>query len=92
VTVQTSDLTLDGNALGGLLAELFAQEMTAARSTCASCGAVGEVATLVVYVQAPGTVVRCPACGAILARVVQADGRTWVDLRGVACLEIHAGT
>jgi len=32
------DATLDGNAIGGLLAELFGSDMTTAVSTCASCG------------------------------------------------------
>jgi len=30
--------TLDGNAIGGLLHEVFGTEMTAAVGTCANCG------------------------------------------------------
>ncbi|MGH3024364.1 MAG: DUF6510 family protein [Gaiellaceae bacterium] len=86
--MEDADLRLDGNALGGLLGELFGREMTAARGTCSSCGAVGEVATLVVYVHAPGTVARCPACGSVLLRVVRAERRVWVDLRGLRSLEL----
>ena len=79
---------LDGNAIGGVLHEIFALEMTTAQSTCASCGAVNEMGRVHVYVHAPGTVVRCPACEAVLMRVVRGKGRYWVDLTGVRSLEL----
>jgi predicted RNA-binding Zn-ribbon protein involved in translation (DUF1610 family) len=79
-----------GNAVAGVLGEVFAYEMTAARSTCDNCGAVGEVGTLLAYVHAPGTVVRCPRCGAVLIRLVRNDERIWLDVRGVRCLEFRA--
>ncbi|HET9215093.1 MAG TPA: DUF6510 family protein [Gaiellaceae bacterium] len=87
--MDDDDLRLDGNSLGGLLGEVFAWETTTARGTCASCGAVGEVATLVVYAHAPGTVARCPACGSVLLRVVRASGRMWLDARGLSALELR---
>ena len=34
---------LDGNAIGGLLHDVFGAEMTAAQGTCAACGARGPV-------------------------------------------------
>jgi hypothetical protein len=37
---------LDGNAIGGLLLEVFGVEMTVATGVCASCGATGPVAEL----------------------------------------------
>jgi hypothetical protein len=82
---------LDGNAIGGLLREVFAMEMTAARGTCAACGAVNEVGRVHVYVHAPGTVVRCPDCEQVLMRVVRGNGRYWVDMTGVRCLEFAEG-
>jgi len=57
---------VDGNAIGGLLIDVFGAEMTAASSTCATCGATRPVAELVVYRHAPGTVVRCRTCGSVL--------------------------
>jgi hypothetical protein len=87
--MEDADLRLDGNAVGGLLGEVFGREMTAARGTCASCGSIGEVATLTVYAHAPGTVVRCPACEAVLLRVVRAEHRMWIDLRGLRSLELE---
>ena len=77
--METADLMLDGNALGGALGEVFVGEITVARSTCASCGAVREIGALAVYAQAPGSVARCPAatrcsCGSCAARA--ASGST----------------
>jgi uncharacterized protein DUF6510 len=82
------DLRVDGNAVAGLLSEVFVYEMTSARSTCAACGAVGEVGALHVYVQAPGTVIRCPRCNAVLMRIVHDADRYWIDIRGVRSLEL----
>jgi hypothetical protein len=80
---------LDGNAVAGLLGELFGRELTLATGICGSCGASSLVAELHVYVRAPGTVVRCRACEAVLIRVVQGPGRTWLDLSGLATLELR---
>ena len=35
---MTDDNHVDGNAMGGLLMDVFGQEMTDARGCCASCG------------------------------------------------------
>ena len=90
--MDETDLRLDGNGVAGALGEVFAFEITTAVSTCASCGAVGEVGVLHAYVHAPGTVVRCPRCGAVLMRVVRSDERLWVDVQGVRSLEVRVGT
>ena len=85
--MSVEERRLDGNAIGGLLREIFAVEMTSAVGTCAGCGAVNEVGRLQVYVHAPGTVVRCPACESVLMRVVHGKGRYWVEMTGVRSLE-----
>jgi len=79
---------LDGNAIGGLLEEVFAVEMTTAWSRCGGCGAGEPVGALWVYTGGPGVVVRCPRCGGVLLRIVQGPGRLWLDLRGLAYLEL----
>jgi hypothetical protein len=84
------ELKLDGNAVAGLLREIFAVEVTTARGTCDSCGAVDQVGALVVYAHAPGTVMRCPHCDSILMRIATDGSRYWVDLRGVRTLELRA--
>ena len=77
---------LDGNAIGGLLMEVFGTEMTTATGTCANCGAVRLVAELAVYRPGLGTVVRCRSCDAALMTFVQVRGVTCVDLQGLASL------
>jgi hypothetical protein len=78
---------LDGNAIGGLLLEVFGAEMTTATGTCGHCGAVAQVAELVVYLQAPGTVVRCRSCESVVMVIAEVRGIKCVDLRGLAVLE-----
>jgi hypothetical protein len=83
---------LDGNAIGGLLMEVFGAEMTTATAVCAGCGAHLQVAELAVYVQAPGTVARCRSCDRVTMVFVQARGVWCVDLRGLASLEHPSAT
>jgi DNA-directed RNA polymerase subunit RPC12/RpoP len=78
---------LDGNAIGGLLQEVFGSEMTDATGTCATCGETGPVAQTVVYLDAPGTVVRCRNCSSVLMVFAWTHQRYCVDLRGLAALE-----
>jgi Family of unknown function (DUF6510) len=80
--------TLDGNAIGGLLLELFGVELTAAPCTCGGCGARAELARLDVYVDCPGVVVRCHHCEQVLITIVRGPERSWVDLSGMRCLEL----
>jgi hypothetical protein len=80
------DSALDGNAIGGLLMEVFGTEMTTATGTCGSCGAVRQVAELVVYQPGLGTVVRCRSCGSVLMAFVKVREVTCVDLEGLASL------
>ena len=89
--MRESDLKLDGNAIAGLLREIFTMDMTNAQSTCAGCGKVHAVGRVDVYLNAPGAVVRCPACEQVLMRIVQNRGRYWLDLTGTRCLEFTAG-
>jgi Family of unknown function (DUF6510) len=76
--------TLDGNAIGGLLLDVFGTEMTTATGRCGSCGTASLVAELTVYLRAPGTVVRCPTCTAVLMVFVRSQSMTCVDLSGLA--------
>jgi uncharacterized Zn finger protein len=78
--------TVDGNAIGGLLSDIFGAEMTAATSICGTCGASRPVAELVVYRRAPGTVARCRICGSVLMVFVKAHSVTCVDVAGLASL------
>lgn len=83
--------TLDGNALAGLLYEVFGEEMTGFMVTCANCGAIAAVAETVVYPRLPGAVARCRICGALLMVITQMRGIHCVDLHGIAALDAPAG-
>ena len=80
-------LMLDGNAIAGLLQELFAVEMTTAIGTCGSCGAAGPVGAARVH-RGAGIVLRCPHCDNVLARIVKDGSRIWIDSQGMRTLEV----
>lgn len=80
------ETALDGNAIGGLLIEVFGTEMTTATAACESCGATSQVAELAVYMPGLGTVVRCRSCEAVLMVFVRRRDVTCVDLMGLASL------
>jgi hypothetical protein len=79
---------LDGNALAGPLAEIFAVDLTAATGRCVSCGLTGPIASLRVYGPDPGLVARCPGCDEVILRLVRTPGNAWLDLRGTVSLRI----
>jgi hypothetical protein len=80
--------TLDGNALAGPLSELFVAEVTVAVARCRSCGRETVVAELIVFGPDPGMVARCPGCADVLLRLVRTPERVWVDLGGIASLQV----
>jgi Family of unknown function (DUF6510) len=81
---------LDGNAAGGILSEVFAADVTAARCTCAGCGTTEPLAMAHAYMGGPGTVLRCPHCDCMLLRVVRIRERVMLDAGGVRALELRA--
>jgi hypothetical protein len=78
---------IDGNDLAGPVQELFTADVTVARGRCAGCGQEGMLAETHVFYRAPGLVVRCSACDAVMMRLVRAPGRAWLDMRGISHLE-----
>ena len=83
------ELRLDGNAAAGLLSEIFAVELTAARGACAACGATGPLGEAHVYTGA-GTVLRCRVCESVLMVCVQDGDRVWLGAQGLAWLEVRS--
>jgi hypothetical protein len=84
--------TLDGNAIAGVLYEVFGEEMTAVMATCESCGFTAPVANTVVYPRLPGEVVRCRNCGALLMVITHIRGVYCVDLEGIAAMKSPVDT
>jgi hypothetical protein len=79
---------LDGNAAAGALADVFVPEMTGAVTTCTACGDSRSIGELHAYLHAPGVILRCASCDAAQVRLVQTDGRVWLDLRGIRVLRV----
>jgi hypothetical protein len=82
------DLRLDGNAAAGMLEDALGFDVTVARGRCDGCGAVEPIGALHAYVHAPGVVLRCVHCEAVMLRLMRAPDGYRVDLRGIGCLEI----
>ena len=78
-------LMLDGNAVAGLLHDVFGTEMTTATGTCGTCGASAAVGAVHVF-RSAGVVLRCPRCGNVLAKIVARQTQTCVDLSGLRAL------
>jgi hypothetical protein len=74
-------LHTDGNAVAGLLQEVFAAEITAAIRVCDGCGEEHAIGAHRAYSGA-GTVLRCPGCGAVAATVAELPGEIVVGFSG----------
>jgi DNA-directed RNA polymerase subunit RPC12/RpoP len=79
---------LDGNAAAGILSEIFAGDMTAARATCVGCGASDDVGALLLYAPEMGAVLRCPGCGSVVLRVARTPTQLWLDATGSKCIVV----
>lgn len=85
-------MMLDGNALAGMLSEVFAADMTAARSACAWCGVVATLAEQRLYMNpgSPGAVLRCHACDGRMLVLVRRGDRLRVGMPGVRWMDVEA--
>jgi len=71
---ERAAVVLDGNAIAGLLAELFGgSEMTSAVRACGSCGQSHPIGEHRLY-RGAGMVLRCPGCGDVALVVVERAG------------------
>ena len=80
-------LMVDGNAVAGLLQEVFAVEMTTAVEMCNACGATDQVGALKVF-RGAGIVMRCPHCDSALVTIVEDGTRVWIGFAGVRTLQV----
>jgi len=82
-------LMLDGNAVAGLLHEIFGLDMSASPALCVSCGRAGAVGTLLAFTHAPGVVLCCPGCDQVILRIVTTPDAIYLDARGTAYLRLE---
>jgi Family of unknown function (DUF6510) len=73
--MDQTNLMVDGNAVAGILGEVFVHEMTTARVACNSCGGVEPIGAEHAFVQAPGIVLRCCHCEDVLLVITRPGGR-----------------
>jgi hypothetical protein len=81
------ELMVDGNAVAGLLREVFAVEMTTAIGTCRGCGASEAVGASHVF-RSAGMVLRCSHCDNVLVKIVKDQTRVWIDFPGIRTLQL----
>ena len=79
--MDPTELHTDGNAVAGLLQEVFAAEVTTARRVCDGCGEEHAIGEHRCY-EGAGIVLRCPACGRVAAQVGVLPGEYVIGLRG----------
>jgi hypothetical protein len=78
---------LDGNALAGVLAEVFATDMTEAVRHCRACGARSALGAHRAY-RGAGVVLRCPVCHDLALRLGFLPDRHTVHLTGAWRLDV----
>jgi hypothetical protein len=86
MTDNVSNLILEGNAAAALLQELFACDITIARTQCQACGSVEGVGALRPYAAPMGAVLRCTRCDCVLMRAVQTPHARWLEMKGARYL------
>jgi Family of unknown function (DUF6510) len=79
--MDSGSLHTDGNAIGGLLEEVFAVEVTAADRMCQSCHVHTQIGAHRLYTGA-GYVLRCPNCGDLAAVFAELPDRNVLSLQG----------
>jgi hypothetical protein len=88
---MTDHHSLDGSAAAGPFADVFGVDVSAATVTCGGCRASATVAEQRAFLSGPGTVLRCPGCDHVLARVVHTSTELWLDLSGSSSWRFPAG-
>jgi hypothetical protein len=86
--MQPSETRTDGNAIAGVLQEVFIREVTTGRIACAGCGKVEQIGAEHAYTEAPGIVLRCRHCDGVLLVVTQRAGRNLLAFPGSRWIEI----
>lgn len=81
-------LMVDGNAVAGLLEQIFGRDMTMTVARCAGCARDAAMGALMAFIRGPGIVLRCPACQTAIARVVETPTAVYLEARGAAYLRM----
>ena len=82
------DLAIEGNAVAGSLANIFAVDVTDAEVTCAGCGATSPLADEKAHHPGAGSLLRCKHCSSVLGRFRRSQDAIWVDLNTSAAWQV----
>lgn len=82
-------MMLDGNAVAGLLQEVFGAEMTDQPACCAHCGRTSRIGAMQVYGQEMGKVLRCPHCEQVVMRLVERPDGVLMEMRGLQYVRLQ---
>ncbi len=85
--MESAEMRVDGNAVAGMLREVFVQEMTVAPIACGGCGREEPIGAEHVYMRAPGVVLRCCHCEGVLLVLTHAKETILLGLGGARWLE-----
>ena len=83
---DSSTQVLHGNAVAGLLQEIFVLEIPTAQLQCETCSSVDAVGALRLYAAPMGAVLRCIHCDGILMRVAHTPHGRWLEMTGTRYL------
>ena len=79
--MEAADMHTDGNAIAGLLQDVFVVEFTTMERTCQSCGDRNPAGAHRSY-HGAGIVLRCPNCDDVALRIAELPDRLVLELRG----------
>jgi hypothetical protein len=71
---ENAAVTVDGNALAGLMADVMDGDVTLLVGTCAGCGSAAPLAEAVVEIDEAAAIARCRSCTHTLLTVLRDDG------------------
>ncbi|GAB2511903.1 DUF6510 family protein [Nocardia heshunensis] len=82
------DHYLDGNALAGPLSDFLPGDPTLHECRCPTCGSTEPLARALVYLNCPGTVIRCPHCSAVMLQLTTTPTATYLTFTAQTTLRL----
>lgn len=83
-----NDLAIEGNAVAGSPAAIFAVDVTAAEVVCPECGGTAPLADEKAYLRGSGSLLHCKHCSSVLGRFRRSQDAIWVDLRSSGAWQV----
>ena len=83
---------VDGNAIIGALSIATGTDVSLAELVCGACGQRHSIAQAHVYLRCPGTVIRCPGCGAAEIVLVEINHQIQLTVNNVSSIDFRTAT